>query len=744
MAPTPLPNTAPVAAIQTGIVSDLDMRLSENVNIKNHHSSGFDIKSLPLSTKSIINAGALNISTTAGVAKLTVDYNGNMNSAGYLTTQGAITTESALNSTSLFVYQNDSTDATSTFSVSSAGEVKASHDLSVGSIFKVTSSTGKIISGDIASGKIDVTGGITTTTDININSSQIVLGNTGAISAAGDLKINTNKFQVTASNGDVSTQGSITAAGNFTISNNATDWFKIDSANGNTTIKGTTSGTGDLSINGEYFKVTASSGDVKLKGKLNVNDKFSVDSNGVVTTIGGFTIANGPTGSVTEWFKVDSTNGNTTIAGTTSGTGDLTINGDKFKVTAEHGDVKLKGELNVNDKFKVNKEFGFATSEVPVAKYLANDSWINESTTEISGTEPVFGSTTNNYLTTQEYVDKAIFKQTKRINTMLGSDETVKSFNNVLKVVTAIAGSGSAADALSGLTTNYGTLVDKQEEVKTSLSKALEQAYNTQLVACLPTVWADETMPMPIPNATISLMDEKVDGWFFENLVENTATNKTNKANWYLPVNNDMTVGDIKNMYLNAFIGSNQSLPIITIYTVPKASNNYASWAGSRVNFLFSNANPSATYNKTCCLYTGSSPMNVYDAVPTQVWKITTDDGTSNKSAPAEDSINFDRVSLTDKILYICVQTASTATKSQVKFIANSFNIALKTGTVQFTFSNAGPATNFLYMRSFGMHSDMSVVNQKNADYYKWYVKTYLTPNITPVNKFNDTNWAPL
>jgi len=736
MAPTPLPNTAPVAAITTGIAVDLDMRLSENVNIKNNHSSGFDIKSLPLSTKSIINAGALNISTNAGVAKLTVDYNGNMNSAGYLTTQGAITTESALNSTSLFVYQNDSTDATSTFSVSSAGEVKASSDLSVGSKFSVTALTGKIASGDIASGdiasgKIDVTGGITTTTDININSSKIILGNTGAISAAGDLKINTNKFQVTASSGDVSTQGSITAAGNFTIANGTTDWFKIDSTNGNTQFAG------DLKINTDKFQITASTGDVKLKGELNVNDKFTVSTAGVVAAAGNFAVA-------TDKFKVDSTNGNTTIAGTTSGTGDLTINVDKFKVTALTGDVKLKGELNVNDKFKVESSNGAATSEFLYTNYTLNASSSNTSATLINGEVVNFTSATNKHLTTQEYVDRELFKQTKRINTMLGSDETVQSFENVLKVVTAIAGNGEAVETLTGLNSKYDTLVDKQVEVKTSLSKALEQAYNTELVACLPTVWADESVPLPIPNATISLMNEKVDGWFFENLVENTATNKTNKANWYLPVNNDMTVGDIKNMYLNAFIGSNQSLPIITIYTVPKASNNYASWAGSRINYLFSNANPSAIYNKTCCLYTGSSPMNVYDAVPTPVWKITTDDGPSNKSAPAEDSINFDRVSLTDKILYIVIQTASTATKSQVKFIANSFNITLKTGTVQFTFSNAGPATNFLYMRSVGMHSDMSIVAQKNADYYKYYVSKYLTPNITPINKFNDTNWAPL
>lgn len=733
MAPTPLPNFTPVQALVSNILPDLDMRFSSNVTLKNNSSSGFDINSLPLTTKSIINAGALNISTVAGQSKLTVDYNGNVNTAGYITSSGAITSEAALNSTSLFV-RASSSSTDSNFSVSSTGRVIAKDSLSIGSLFGVDASNGAVTSGAITSGSIGVTGTITTTSHININSSKIVLGNDGTINAAGNFAIATDRFTANATTGDVSAAGALSIGKSLTI---ATNKFTVDWNTGNTVIAGTTSAAGDLMINGDMFKVTASNGDVKLKGILNVNDKFSVSTTGDIAAAGNFSIA-------TDKFKVDATNGNTIIAGTTSAAGDLIVNGDKFKVSASSGKVDIKGSIDLNSVFKVSSFTGAATSEFKYQDYTLNASSSNTTATELNGEVVNFTSATNKHLTTQEYVDRELFKQTIRINTMLGSDETVNSFNNVLKVVTQIAGSGEAIDTLNGINSQYSNLLDKQVEVKTSLSKALEQAYNTELVACLPTVWADESIPLPIPNANISLMNEQVDGWFFENLVENTATNKTNKVNWYLPVNKDMKVGDIKNMYLNAFIGSDQSLPIITIYTAPKESNNYAGWAGSRINYLFSNANPSANYNKTCSLYTSSSPMNLYDAVPTAVWKITTDNGTSNQSAPAEDSINLDRVSLDDKILYIVIQSASTAAKGHVKFIANSFSIALKTGTVQFTFSNAGPATNFLYMRSFGMHSDMSIVRQKNAEYYKHYVNKYLTPTIIPVNKFADTNWDAL
>ena len=347
MPPNPLPNNTPVAALTTGIVTeDLNVTLNNNVSIKNNHSSGFDIKSLPINTKSVVNAGALNITTIAGVAKLKVDYDGNMISSGYITTTGAITTVAAVNSTSLFVYQNDPTDATSTFSVSSAGKITASDDLSIASKFKVTALTGDINSGAITSGAITVSGGITTTANININGGKIVLGNDGAITALGDLSIDgtsETKFKVTASSGDISTKGSITAAGNFTITDGTTDWFKIDSTNGNTTIKGTTSGTGDL-----------------------------------------------------------------------------TINGDKFKVTAEGGDVDFKGDLNINNTFKVESSNGAATSEFPYDDYELNASSSNISATEINGEVVEFASTTNKVLTTQEYVDRELFKQTIRINTMLG------------------------------------------------------------------------------------------------------------------------------------------------------------------------------------------------------------------------------------------------------------------------------------------------------------------------------------
>jgi hypothetical protein len=59
----------------------------------------------------------------------------------------------------------------SNFSVSSTGRVIAKDSLSIGSLFNVDAVNGKITSGDIVSGKIDVTGTITTTSHININSS---------------------------------------------------------------------------------------------------------------------------------------------------------------------------------------------------------------------------------------------------------------------------------------------------------------------------------------------------------------------------------------------------------------------------------------------------------------------------------------------------------------------------------------------------------------------------------------------
>lgn len=733
MAPGPLPNFSSIAPIQNGIIPDLSVTLSSNVSIKNDYSSGFNIKNLPFKTNSTLDAGALNISSLSGQSKLTVDYNGNLNTAGYISASGAITSEASLNSTSLFV-RSSSSDSDSKFSVSSTGRVIAKDSLSIGSLFNVDAITGKITSGDIMSGKIDVTGTITTTSHININSSKIVLGNDGTISAAGNFTIATDRFTANATTGDVSAAGTLSIGKSLTI---ATDKFIVDWNTGNTTIAGTTSGKGDLMINGDMFKVTASSGDVKLKGILNVNDNFSVSAAGAVAAAGNFAIA-------TDKFKVDATNGNVVIAGTTSAAGDLKVNGEQFKVTASSGAVDFKGDLNIKDNFKVISSSGAATSEFKYQDYTLNPSSSNISATELNGEVVNFTSATNKHLTTQEYVDRELFKQTIRINTMLGSDETVNSFNNVLKVVTQIAGSGEAIDTLNGINSQYSNLLDKQVEVKTSLSKALEQAYNTELVACLPTVWADESIPLPIPNATISLMNEQVDGWFFENLMD-TGVNKTNKINWYLPVNKDMTLADIKNMYLNAFIGSDQSLPFITIFTQPKEGySNYAGWAGSKINFHFSNANPSANYNKTCCLYTGSSPMNVYDAVPTPVWGIITENGINKNSASLLDHIDLNSVSLHDKIKYICISTATDALLGHVKFIANSFSIALKTGTVQFTFSNAGPATNFLYMRSFGMHSDMSIVRQKNADYYKHYVRKYLSPSIIPVNKFTDTNWESL
>jgi predicted RNase H-related nuclease YkuK (DUF458 family) len=95
-------------------------------------------------------------------------------------------------------------------------------------------------------------------------------------------------------------------------------------------------------------------------------------------------------------------------------------------------------------------------------------------------------------------------------------------------------------------------------------------------------------------------------------------------------------------------------------------------------------------------------------------------------------------VSLDDEVLCFVIGTDSTAQQNDVKFIANSLNVRVKTGTTQFTFSNNGPSTNFMFMNIYKMNSDMSAVTPKNISLFKSYKETYLMPKLPEINA---TNW---
>lgn len=362
-----------------------------------------------------------------------------------------------------------------------------------------------------------------------------------------------------------------------------------------------------------------------------------------------------------------------------------------------------KGDLSINDTFKVEATTGKAESDLLYISYTPNASSLNTDTTKFSGVEPVFDSATNKYLTTQEYVDKQIWNQTKRINTILGSDDAVQTLENVYKVVTAIAGNSDVVTTLNSVNDKYDNLVDIQSEVKTSLSTAVSQAVNTFLVNCTPTVWADACGPMPIPNTITSKTIE--DGWYFSNLTTG------NKINWYMPTNGaNMTVADIQNLYLNMFAASDVSLPFITIYTAAKnnSSDYWPGLANARINYVFSAASPSSTANKPYCLYTGAQPMNVYNKTFLKCLSVSTTNSTNRNTYSNRTSIDDSIVLSDDKILAFTISTDSASSAGNVSAVINSLNVCIKTGTTQFAFSNAGVVSNYLFNYFFSKNSDFT------------------------------------
>ena len=635
----------------------------------------------------------------------------------------------------------------------SSGAVADAGDLTInGNKFIVTASSGDVTTAGslkIATGlnvnvdrfKVVTDGSLTindstTTAKFTVNSTSGNVAAAGEVSVTGDLKINTNKFTVTASSGDVYTVGKITASDNLTIN---TDKFKV------TASSGAVAAAGDFAIATDKFKVTASSGAVAAAGDLAINtDKFKVTaSSGAVAAAGDFAIA-------TDKFKVTASSGNVTAAGSLSAasatvtgslsgasasvtgslsatslaistdkfivdsTGDLKINTNKFTVSSAGavvaaGAVSAAGDLKIaTDKFIVSSTDGKVTSAIPYASYTPAACATNTTTTSASGAEPVLTSATSAYLTTQEYVDKQLWNQTKRINTILGSDESVvTSFNNVYKLVTQFAGESGTVATLNNITGKYDTLVDRAAEIVTSVSDVVSQAYNTVLMNCTPSVWRDECGPVPIP-AIISAKTTD-DGWYFKNFAA------AEKVNWYVPLNGTvMTVGDIKNLYMNIFAVSNVDFPFITIYTKPKPadhalySKNYASWAGAKITYVYSVASPTSIANESYCLYTNKSPMNVYGKTclsPSDVATANKDNrhnGTEGAlSTTSPKSYDSTLVSTTDEILYIAVHSKSVSLVNQTEFILNSLNVCLKTGTTNFAFSNAGVLSSYFYAKHF-------------------------------------------
>lgn len=95
----------------------------------------------------------------------------------------------------------------------------------------------------------------------------------------GDLNVDGN---VTVS-GVYDFAGGLSTGGNFSVNTNK---FTVTASNGNTLVAGTLNATGNFAINTNKFNVTASSGDTSIAGNLSVTGSITA-SNGSLTVSGG-------------------------------------------------------------------------------------------------------------------------------------------------------------------------------------------------------------------------------------------------------------------------------------------------------------------------------------------------------------------------------------------------------------------------------------------------------------------------
>ena len=637
----------------TGVVNIGGTDASPAIQLSNNGTSYFK-NSVQIgdasSQKSILNAdgtasfatGNFTVASTgAVVAKGTASFGDNAVALGYAEGAGP---------------------ANAKVSVDSAGNVAAAGTLAVAGNSTLTGTL------SVASNKLTVnaSGDLATKGVLSVSDGKLTADANGNVVAAGTLQAATNKFTVNAA-GDVSTTGKLAVTGDSTLSG------KLD-VTGNSTFAGTLSATG---------AVTAAS-------TLRVT-------------------------------------GATTLSNTLAVAGDLAVNTDKFKVTATSGDVSTTGNLTVagNANFSGNQIQLNTDGSVFAKNYVKTDyafsnyvksAASDDLTTAIVPTvnsvadQALFNSSTNKYLTTQEYVDRAVFKQAARLNLITKDvDTNLATFNNFAKVLATIEGS-SAATIMNGL-------VDSVDDIKVSVSDLMGGGYNSIVISCVPSVWGDAATPEPIPTPISNVYKE--DGWFYSNLATDS------KINWYLPSYSGMKMKDITNLFMNNFLLSTVKLPKITIYTSPK-NNSTDSISGvynAKIEYYFTAPTPAAVTVQKSALYIIDSPKNVYSDKSNDMKSgySKTIQGSNSVTTPIttftlfSNSFDTSIVASEDTILTFAIETNESSIKDYM-FILQSFNISTKTGTTQMLFQNVSVVNDYLFKYFFRQHPDFSdAANTNNA-----------------------------
>lgn len=696
------PNPTTISPLQNGsgviINSSPNLYLGPNTSVENNTTKGL-LTSLPLTTQNVLTSQAgLNINSSGSSSTLTIDSAGNVITAGTITSTGSITSSGSVTATGSLNSSSLNVGGTN-FTVSNTGKTTMLDDLVVGSHFTVTKSSGAVNS----DGNVTVGGTVYANGTVTIGGTQsspnLTLGNDGHITASNDVTIGNSAVVFHAGTGNADIKGSLNVHSNQLL---------VDSVNSLVAINCATNIAGDVNVNSGKFTVDHSTGDLVSAGTLNVANNVSVGGSNVVITASSGKIAT---------------------------TGDVNVASDKVILGSSDGSISAIGNLKLGSDlthptFSINSSTGVAQTNLDYSSYVPPSASTNTTTTSVSGAAPDFTSSTSQYLATQTYVDKQLWNQTVRINTILGHDSTVlDSFNNVYGIVKAIEGSTTASESLTTIASNYGA-------INTTVSELAGNALNSVLINCSSAVWADECAPLPIPQSITGYPGfNGLDGWYFENVVTSS------KVNWYLPSNNVMTMADVINIYLNVFIASNASLPIISIFTKPKGTGHndiYPGFANARVHYVF-NASDATSTNKMYSMYIGAdAPENNYGITSIQS-KNTVTANRTNSSNPDYGNVlsgtNYDTtiISPSDVIQCFAIQTDSGADKNSVKLVLNSFNIQQNSlsgakgskGTTQMLFQNSSVATNYMFNTFFQKNSDFSLMNTKNKNQFAAYNELY-------------------
>uniref|UniRef100_A0A6C0DHR9 Cadherin-like beta-sandwich-like domain-containing protein n=1 Tax=viral metagenome TaxID=1070528 RepID=A0A6C0DHR9_9ZZZZ len=569
----------------------------------------------------------------------------------------------------------------------------------------------------------------------------------------------TNKIELNSSSGNAIFAGTASFANNNIIltSNGSATFADSITANGKLNILGLTTLSNGLNVTG----ASGLNGTATISGLLSANggisvatNKFNVDISGNTNVAGTLSVAGAVTAnstlSVTGAVTTNSTlnvTGAATLSDSLAVTRDLSVNTNKFIVNAATGNTTVGGNLRVtSDAYFSNSQIqlkddgsvyakNYLKTDFAVTNYTPNDA--SNDTTTIIPANGVFNSTTNKYLTTQEYVDKAIFKQATRLNLITKDmDVQLANFNNFSKILAAMEG----ADGMNPLTTLNG-IIDNVEDVKVSISDLLSGGYNSILVNCVPSIWGDGAAPELIPTPISNLYKE--DGWFYGNM------SLQSKINWYLPSYSGMKIKDITNLFMNNFLLSTTKIPKITIFTAPKndSTDTVPGVFNAKIEYYFFDPTPTSVTAKKSCLYLIKSPKNSYSDKSNDfkcTYSITSNGSnlpvqtTFNTSTTFSNSFDTTIVKGEDNILTFAIETRESSIKDYM-FILQNFNITTQNGTTQMLFQNSSVANDYLFKYFFKQHTDFSDVsldsnNVVDKDNYNGYVSGILGNSIYPTS----------